>query len=95
MSATLAIAPNAAAPGPVPRSVLDSVTARLAATAEAFDRSAEFPRANFDILAQEGLVGWTVSPRYGGGGAGWTESLRVLSAVARGEPSTALAGDAR
>ena len=44
----------------------------------------------FDILAEEGLVGLTVSPHLGGGGAGWAESLRVLGAVARGEPSTAL-----
>ncbi|HEY0270318.1 MAG TPA: acyl-CoA dehydrogenase family protein, partial [Sphingomonas sp.] len=90
MSVTLAIAPADAASGPVPQAVLDSVTARLAASAEAFDRSAEFPQANFDILAGEGLVGLTVSPRFGGGGAGWAESLRVLGAVARGEPSTAL-----
>jgi alkylation response protein AidB-like acyl-CoA dehydrogenase len=90
MSATLAIASTDRAAGPVSQAVLDRVTARLAATAEAFDRSAEFPQANFDILAEEGLIGLTVSPRFGGGGAGWSESLRVLSAVARGEPSTAL-----
>lgn len=90
MSTTLAIAPKPVAAGPVPQAVLDSVTARLAATAEAYDRSAEFPQANFDILAEEGLIGLTVSPRFGGGGAGWSESLRVLGAVARGEPSTAL-----
>jgi len=75
---------------PVPQSVLDSVTRRLAATAEAYDRSAEFPRANFDILAQEGLIGLTVSRHHGGRGAGLFEALRVLSAVAKGEPSTAL-----
>jgi alkylation response protein AidB-like acyl-CoA dehydrogenase len=76
--------------GPVPQSVLDSVTRRLAETAEAYDRSAEFPKANFDLLAQEGLVGLTVARQYGGREAGLWESLRVLSAVAKGEPSTAL-----
>jgi alkylation response protein AidB-like acyl-CoA dehydrogenase len=90
MSADLAIAPNRPATGPVPQATLDRITERLAATAEAFDRSAEFPRANFDILAEERLIGLTVSPRFGGGGAGLSESLRVLGAVARGEPSTAL-----
>ena len=75
---------------PVPQSVLDGITRRLAASAEAFDRSAAFPQANFDILAQEGLIGLTVSRQYGGRGAGLAESLRVLHAVARGEPSTAL-----
>jgi alkylation response protein AidB-like acyl-CoA dehydrogenase len=76
--------------GPIAESLLDDISRRLAATAEAFDRSAEFPKANFEILAEEGLIGLTVSPQYGGRGAGLVESLRVLSAVAKGEPSTAL-----
>jgi alkylation response protein AidB-like acyl-CoA dehydrogenase len=75
---------------PVDQPVLDRITGRFAATAADFDRSAEFPRANFDILAEEGLIGLTVAREFGGGGAGLVESLRVLSAVARGEPSTAL-----
>src|ERR1700744_5896230 len=90
MSVTLAIAHADLPAEPVSDAVLADVTRRLAATAEAFDRSAEFPRANFDILAEEGLVGLTVSPRFGGRGAGLAESLRVLGAGARGEPSTAL-----
>lgn len=89
MSATPGISRSVAS-GPVPQAVLDSVTRRLAATAEAYDRSAEFPHANFDILAREQLIGLTVSARYGGGGAGLSESMRVLRAVAKGEPSTAL-----
>jgi alkylation response protein AidB-like acyl-CoA dehydrogenase len=75
---------------PVAESLLDDITRRLAASAEAFDRSADFPKSNFDILAAEGLIGLTVSRQYGGRGAGQVESLRVLSAVAKGEPSTAL-----
>ena len=75
---------------PLAESLLEGITARLAAGAEAFDRSAEFPKANFDILAEEGLIGLTVSTQYGGRGAGLVESLRVLTAVAKGEPSTAL-----
>jgi len=70
--------------------VLERITQRLAASAEAYDRSAEFPKANFDILAEEGLIGLTVSREYGGRQAGLVDSLRVLSAVAKGEPSTAL-----
>ncbi|MET0239106.1 MAG: acyl-CoA dehydrogenase family protein [Sphingobium sp.] len=81
---------DAVAPGPVPQPVLDAITAQLAATAAEHDRAAEFPRANFDLLAKEGLIGLTVSPEYGGRGAGPVETLRVLSAIARGEPSTAL-----
>ena len=74
----------------VPQPVLDEITRRLAETADAYDRSAEFPRANLDLLAKEGLIGLTVGAEFGGGGAGLFESLRVLAAVARGEPSTAL-----
>lgn len=69
---------------------LARITAALAASAEQFDRSAEFPRANFDLLAAEGLIGLTVAPEFGGAGAGYEDSLRVLGAVAKGEPSTAL-----
>jgi alkylation response protein AidB-like acyl-CoA dehydrogenase len=54
------------------------------------DRSAQYPAENFAILAAEGLIALTVPARYGGHGAGIRESLRVLGAVARGEPSTAL-----
>jgi len=89
MPATLALADRPTA-SPVSQERLDDITRRMAATAEAYDRSAEFPRANFDILAVEGLIGLTVSPDYGGGGAGFVESMRVLGAVAKGEPSTAL-----
>lgn len=95
MTATLAITrpqdqAGDQALGPVPQDLLDDITRRLAGTAEAYDRSAEFPRANFEILAQAGLIGLTVSPRLGGRGAGYAEALRVLGAVAKGEPSTAL-----
>jgi alkylation response protein AidB-like acyl-CoA dehydrogenase len=89
MTVTLVRAPDVAAT-PVSRERLDALTALLAQSAEAYDRSAEFPRANFDLLAREGLIGLTVSPEFGGGGAGYAEALRVLSAVAKGEPSTAL-----
>ena len=74
----------------MPQATLDSLTHAFAETAEHYDRSAEFPRANFDRLAAEGLIGLTVGTDYGGRGAGLAESLRVLSAVAKGEPSTAL-----
>lgn len=69
---------------------LDWITQRLAGTAERYDRSAEFPRENFDLLASEGLIGLTVARQYGGQGANLSQALRVLGAVAKGEPSTAL-----
>jgi alkylation response protein AidB-like acyl-CoA dehydrogenase len=90
MAATLAVSQFPRSIAPVDQAVLDRITRRLGETAEAFDRSGEFPRANFDILAEEGLIGLTVDPAYGGRGAGFSETLRVLGAVAKGEPSTAL-----
>lgn len=76
--------------GPFPQTWLDSLASRLAETADDLDRRAVFPRENFDLLASEGLIGLTVAPEFGGLGAGYAETLRVLRAVARGEPSTAL-----
>jgi alkylation response protein AidB-like acyl-CoA dehydrogenase len=69
---------------------LDELTRRFAATAEDYDRRAVFPQENFAALRDAGLLGLTVAPEFGGRGAGLTQALRVLGAVAKGEPSTAL-----
>ncbi len=69
---------------------LAGLTERLARKAEHYDRAAEFPRENFEILASEGLIGLTVAPELGGRGATLGQALKVLGAVAKGEPSTAL-----
>ncbi|WP_408590873.1 acyl-CoA dehydrogenase family protein [Novosphingobium sp.] len=69
---------------------LAALTRALAERAEEYDRNPRFPEENFAILADEGLLGLTVDARLGGGGAGFVDALRVLSAVAQGEPSTAL-----
>ncbi|EGD59456.1 acyl-CoA dehydrogenase domain-containing protein [Novosphingobium nitrogenifigens DSM 19370] len=69
---------------------LAALTAQLAERAEDYDRAPRFPQENFDLLARKGLIGLTVDPRLGGQGAGFVEALRVLGAVAKGEPSTAL-----
>jgi len=80
----------APAAGPVPQEVLDDLSRRFAATAADFDRQAVFPQPNFLALHDAGLLGLTVETALGGRGAGLGEALRVLRAVARGEPSTAL-----
>jgi alkylation response protein AidB-like acyl-CoA dehydrogenase len=74
----------------LPQALLDNLTRRFAATAEDYDRRAVFPTENFVALRELGLLGLTVSPEYGGAGAPLSEALRVLGAVAKGEPSTAL-----
>ncbi|MET0342697.1 MAG: acyl-CoA dehydrogenase family protein [Polyangiales bacterium] len=90
---TVALQPEAArsrADGPLSRAQLERITATLSRTAEDYDRRAVFPRENFEWLAREGLIGLTVARELGGRGAGLSEALRVLGAVAKGEPSTAL-----
>jgi alkylation response protein AidB-like acyl-CoA dehydrogenase len=69
---------------------LARITHALAQTAQDYDRSGDFPRTNFDLLARAGLIGLTVDRAQGGAGAGFVDALRVLGAVAKGEPSTAL-----
>ncbi|RMU08420.1 Acyl-CoA dehydrogenase protein, partial [Pseudomonas savastanoi pv. glycinea] len=68
---------------------LATLTATLAETAEQYDISAQFPHANFQLLHTHGLLGLTV-PAELGGGADLPRAQQVVSAVAKGEPSTAL-----
>lgn len=74
----------------ISEAALAEITAALALSAEELDRSSRFPRANFDLLARKGLTSLTIDRHLGGGGAGFVDALRVLGAVAKGEPSTAL-----
>lgn len=69
---------------------LAALTTALAANAERYDRSAAFPRDNIALVAEAGLIGLTVEPRLGGLGGGLVDGVRVLGAVAKGDPSTAL-----
>lgn len=63
---------------------------RFALTAGHYDETGEFPFANFDALHEAGLLGLVTAVEHGGLGGGLTEALAVISAVAQGEPSTAL-----
>ena len=62
----------------------------FARDASAHDREGTFPFANFDVLHAAGLLRLTVSRAAGGQGAGLDVARRVVTEVARGEPSTAL-----
>ncbi|MBX4922219.1 acyl-CoA/acyl-ACP dehydrogenase [Rhizobium bangladeshense] len=63
---------------------------RFALTARHYDETGEFPFANFDALYEAGLLGLVTSVEQGGLGGGLSEALAVISAIAQGEPSTAL-----
>ena len=70
--------------------LLPALTRQLAESAEAYDRSGDFPHANLALLQHFGLLGLALPQALGGPGAGLGELRRVVGAVARGEPSTAL-----
>lgn len=72
--------------------LLAQVTERLAASAERLDASGEFPHDNdnFAYLHSLGLLALTVPAGFGGGGASLADARRVIAAVAKGDPSTAL-----
>ena len=70
--------------------LLARLSAQFAATAADHDRAGRFPHDNFATLQRHGLVGLTVPTAHGGRGATLADARRVIGAVARGEPATAL-----
>jgi len=70
--------------------ILAELTEAFAATAEQHDRDSSFPFENFEHLHRQGLLALTAPKALGGGGADLPTTLKVVEAVARGEPATAL-----
>jgi acyl-CoA dehydrogenase len=60
-------------------------------TAAEYDRSAEFPTANYDQMREAGYLRAAVPEELGGLGAGLADMARAQQALARGCASTALA----
>ncbi|TIH34837.1 acyl-CoA dehydrogenase family protein [Subtercola vilae] len=69
---------------------LAAVTARLALTAEKYDRSAEFPWDGIRVLHEAGLLTVGVAARYGGDPPSSTDLVRLFEALGKGDPSVAL-----
>lgn len=69
---------------------LDALTKEFAAGAAALDQGPQFPHDNLARLRRAGLLSLTVPRSLGGHEATLPQVLRVIRAVARGEPSTAL-----
>ncbi|RON19307.1 acyl-CoA dehydrogenase family protein [Pseudomonas frederiksbergensis] len=70
--------------------LLETIGAQLSATAHLYDESGAFPQDNFNLLHEHGLVALTVPKALGGGGANLAQARKAISAIAKGEPSTAL-----
>jgi alkylation response protein AidB-like acyl-CoA dehydrogenase len=69
---------------------LPEVTRRLAADAQARDRDAAFPHAGIAAVHEAGLLTATVHRRHGGPGCGLADTVAILHALGRGDPSVAL-----
>jgi len=70
--------------------LLERVSQQLAATAHIYDETGAFPQDNFRLLHKHDLLALTVPKALGGSGASLVQARKVISAVAKGEPSTAL-----
>jgi alkylation response protein AidB-like acyl-CoA dehydrogenase len=69
---------------------LPDVTAALAAGAEQNDRTGSFPSAGIQTVHAAGLLTATIAERHGGPGAGLAQTVAILHALGRGDPSVAL-----
>jgi len=85
-SATL---PLTKQPTHIEPAALQDISAELAKTAAAFDRSAAFPHENFALLHRHGVIGLPAVRELAGRPLRLAEARRIIARVARGEPSTA------
>jgi alkylation response protein AidB-like acyl-CoA dehydrogenase len=69
---------------------LPEITKALAAGAERTDRDGSFPAAGIRAVHEAGLLTATVAQRYGGPGAGLADTVAILKALGKGDPSVAL-----
>lgn len=69
---------------------LQALTDALAELAPRIDAEGRFPHEAFALLRHQGLLALTVPRAFGGAGATLAEARRLVAAVARGEPATAL-----
>ncbi|WP_343727338.1 acyl-CoA dehydrogenase family protein [Burkholderia seminalis] len=70
--------------------LLDRLAPDLAADAARNDADGRFPHENFARLHRAGLIAQVVPREHGGGGATLARASRIVAAVARADPATAL-----
>ncbi|AIO34843.1 hypothetical protein DM39_3613 [Burkholderia cenocepacia] len=70
--------------------LLDRLAPELAADAARNDADGRFPHENFARLQRAGLIAQVVPREHGGAGATLAQASRIVAAVARADPATAL-----
>jgi alkylation response protein AidB-like acyl-CoA dehydrogenase len=77
-------------PADTSEAALERLTSALAANAERYDRTAEFPWDSIRAVHDAGILTLGIGARYGGRDISLTEVARVMQALGRGDPSVAL-----
>ncbi|MBY4828997.1 acyl-CoA dehydrogenase family protein [Burkholderia dolosa] len=99
MSASLAASSPRSQPSPLRRlhaddthiaALLERLVLELAADAARNDAEGRFPHENFARLHRAGLIAQVVPREHGGAGATLAQASRIVAAVARADPATAL-----
>jgi len=80
----------ALAPADTSEAALRRLTSALAANAERYDRTGEFPWGSIQAVHDAGILTLGIGPQYGGRDLSLTEAARVMQALGRGDPSVAL-----
>ncbi len=70
--------------------ILQALSGALAERAPGYDRSADFPAESIELLHRAGVLTSTVGRQCGGPGGTLSDTLRILRALGRGDPSAAL-----
>ncbi|NMP23584.1 acyl-CoA dehydrogenase family protein [Sulfobacillus harzensis] len=70
--------------------IRDLVNREILPRSQAFDRQEIYPRANLELLGQQGYLGMIVDPEYGGAGASYLAQTLVVEAIAEADPATAV-----
>ncbi|CVI60229.1 acyl-CoA dehydrogenase family protein [Agrobacterium leguminum] len=90
MSVAFSAVANAPAQRPDPVAVATALAGDFSLTAADHDKSGEFAAGNFGALFKSGLLGLVTAEKDGGWGEGMETAHAVITAIARGDPSTAL-----
>ena len=72
------------------RAVAEMADKEIAPRAAEIDETEEFPWENFKALASLGLMGMTIDPEYGGGGAGYKQLAIAIEEIARACAATSV-----
>lgn len=90
MSGALSTVPRPPEQQSSPVAIAAALAEDFSQTAADHDKSGEFAAGNFEALFKSGLLGLVTAVKDGGWGEGMETAHAVITAIAKGDPSTAL-----